>query len=303
MKKNNLFIATSSFSVEDKYILNSLKKKKIFFKTNPIKKKLNDKEIIKYAKNFTHIIAGTEIYNQNVLNKLVNLKYIFRLGSGTDNINFKILKQKKIKFQKSNITPEVAVAELIIGFVISILRNIHEQNSDMKKKIWVKKMGNLLQGKNFGIVGYGKVGKYLGKLLKNFGVNLIISDLKKIKKINQKSLEYLIKNSDIISLNLNSNKNKKIIFSKEKLLKLKKNCIFINTSRAEVVDYEYLYKLLKNKKILGAALDVFKKEPYYGKFNKLSNTLLTPHIGGYAKEIRLAMEKEAINKTIKNFYL
>ena len=299
MTNNSLFIATSSFSVEDNYIFNLLKKKNIFFKTNPIKKKLNEKEILKYSNNFTHIIAGTENYNQKVLNHLPNLKYIFRLGSGTDNIDFNTIKKKKIKFNKSNITPEVAVAELIIGFSISILRNLNEQNNNMKKKIWKKQMGNLLHGKKFGIIGYGKVGKYLAKLVKAFGADLIINDKKKINNINQKSLNYLISNSDIISLNLNY--NKRIILTKEKLKKLKKNCIIINTSRAELIDNEHLYKMLKNNKISVAALDVFNDEPYYGKFIKLKNVLLTPHIGGYAKEIRLSMEREAIDMIVKNY--
>ena len=87
-------------------------------------------------------------------------------------------------------------------------------------------------------------------------------------------------------------KNKKLLNSKI-LNKLKKNSVLINTSRAEIIDYEYLYKLLKNKKILGAALDVFEKEPYQGKFQKLNNVILTPHIGSYAREIRSEMELEA----------
>ncbi len=190
----------------------------------------------------------------------------------------------------------MAVAELIIGFSISILRNLNEQNNNMKKKIWKKQMGNLLRGKKFGIIGYGKVGKYLTKLVKAFGADLIINDKKKINNINQKSLNYLISNSDIISLNLNY--NNRIILTKEKL---KKNCIIINTSRAELIDNEHLYKMLKNNKISVAALDVFNDEPYYGKFIKLKNVLLTPHIAGYAKEIRLSMEREAIDMIVKNY--
>ena len=299
--KNSLFIATSSFSKKNPKILNLLKRNNISFKTNPLNRKLNQQETIKYANNNTHILAGTEIYNENVLNKLSKLKYIFRLGSGVENIDFNTLINKKIKFNKSKITPEVAVAELIIGCCISLLRNIHTQNNDMKNKIWNKRMGNILCGKKFGIIGYGKVGKYLAKILKNFGVKLIISDKKKIKNINQKSLNYLISNSDVVSLNLNYERGKKKILTKKKLNNLKKNCILINTSRAEVVDNKHLYKILKNKRISGAALDVFDLEPYYGNFINLKNVLLTPHIGGYAREIRGKMEIEAVKTIIKNF--
>ena len=75
----------------------------------------------------------------------------------------------------------------------------------------------------------------------------------------------------------------------------KKNCLIINTSRPEVIDNNYLFNLLKKNKILGACLDVFDQEPYYGKFTKLENVLLTPHIGSYSNEIRTEMEKEAIH--------
>ena len=90
------------------------------------------------------------------------------------------------------------------------------------------------------------------------------------------------------------------LINKNYLKLLKKNAIIINTSRSEILDYEYLYYLLKHNKIRGAALDVFDIEPYYGKLIKLQNTILTPHIGSYASEIRNQMEKEAVKSIIKH---
>ena len=115
---------------------------------------------------------------------------------------------------------------------------------------------------------------------------------------NQKSLNYLVSNSDIVSLNANYSKKK--ILDKKILNKLKNNSVLINTSRSESIDNDHLYKMLNNNRIFGAALDVFEKEPYYGKFTGLKNVLLTPHIGSYAKEIRILMEREAIKKIIDN---
>jgi len=123
--------------------------------------------------------------------------------------------------------------------------------------------------------------------------------IKKKRKSNNATLTTLIKNSDIISLNV-SLLNKDLILDKKNLKKIKKNAIVINTSRSEVLDYEYLYDLLKKQKILGAALDVFPKEPYFGKLSILDNVILTPHIGSYAKEIRVKMEEEAIHKIISD---
>ena len=293
-----LFIATSTFDTENQGFLKVLKKNKVKFNLNPLKRKLNSKELIRYSENATHIIAGTELYNKEILSKLKNLKVIFRLGSGIDNIDLGIAKIKKIKIIKSKVTLEKAVGELTVGLIINLLRKISLHDQNLKKNIWKKQMGNLLFGKTVGIVGYGKIGRYVEKILKNFGVKILINDKKKIK--NKISLKNLIIDSDIITLHTNYNNENLNLLNKNNLKFLKKNSIIINTSRPEIIDYNYLYKILKLKRMKGAALDVFNKEPYEGKFQLLDNTILTPHIGSYAKEIRVAMENEAINSIIKN---
>tara|TARA_B100000780_G_scaffold270560_1_gene230505 strand:+ start:169 stop:1074 length:906 start_codon:yes stop_codon:yes gene_type:complete len=295
--QSKVFIATSSFSELTTSVKAIAKKKNFLFKKNPLKKKLTSDQLVKYAKDCNYIIAGTEIYNQKTLDKLTKLKYIFRLGSGVDNLDIDYLKKKKIKFKKSIVTPEIAVAELIVGYIFSIYRHIVDHNNDLKNKIWKKRMGSILNGKTLGIIGYGKVGKYLYKLLKDFGVKILVNDKKKIN-IENTNINKLIKKSDIISLNTNLYSKEKLL-DKKKLKLCKKNCIIINTSRPEVIDYDYLYLMLKTKKILGAGLDVFMKEPYLGKLTNLDNVILTPHIGSYSKEIRSKMEKEALKNILK----
>ena len=295
--QSKVFIATSSFSELTTSVKAIAKKKKFLFKKNPLKKKLTSDQLVKYAKDCNYIIAGTEIYNQKTLDKLTKLKYIFRLGSGIDNLDIDYLKKKKIKFKKSIVTPEIAVAELIVGYIFSIYRHIVDHNNDLKNKIWKKRMGSILNGKTLGIIGYGKVGKYLHKLLKDFGAKILVNDKKKIN-IENTNINKLIKKSDIISLNTNLYSKEKLL-DKKKLKLCKKNCIIINTSRPEVIDYDYLYLMLKKKKILGAGLDVFMKEPYLGKLTNLDNVILTPHIGSYSKEIRSKMEKEALKNILR----
>ena len=248
MKKiRSVFIATSSFGKESSKPIKILKSSKFKFKLNPLKKKLNENELIKNAKNYPYVIAGTEKYSRKVLSKLTKLKYIFRLGSGIENIDLNYAKKLKIKVEKSNITPEKSVAELIVGSMINLLRKINLHDKNMKNNIWKKEMGNLLYGKKVGIIGFGKVGKYLYKILKNFGVKIFINDIKKVKSLKNSSIDYIITNCDIISLNINLVKNFKIL-NKKMLNNLKKNCLLINTSRAEAVDNQHLYKILKKKK-------------------------------------------------------
>lgn len=296
--EKKLFIATSSFGKDKPELLSVLKKKKIKFSLNKLKRKLKSKELVFYAKNYTHIIAGTETYDKNTLTKLKNLKIIYRLGVGTDNIDLQHTLKNKIKVFKSKVTLEKSVGELTVGLIFNLLRKISEHDHNLKSGIWRKEMGNLLYGKTIGIIGYGKIGKHLSRLLKNFGVKILFSDVKKIK--NKISLKKLLTNSDIISIHTNYKKNNHHLLNKNYLKLLKKTSYIINTSRPELIDYDFLYFLLKNKKIKGAALDVFYNEPYNGKFCNLKNVILTPHIGSYASEIRNEMETEAVNFIIKN---
>jgi len=296
--EKKLFIATSSFGKDKPLLFNILKKKKVNFALNKLSRKLTSEELVYYAKNFTHIIAGTEIYDKKTLTKLNKLEVIYRLGVGTDNIDLKYAKKKKVKVFRSKVTLEKAVGELTLGLIINLLRKISKHDHNLKNGFWKKEMGNLLFGKTVGIIGYGKIGKYVAKLLKNFGVKILISDLKKIK--NKVSLRKLVTKSDIISIHTNYISNNHHLLNKSYLKLLKNTSLIINTSRPEIIDYHFLYILLKNKKIKGAALDVFYHEPYKGKLTNLNNVLLTPHIGSYASEVRNEMETEAVNFIVKN---
>ncbi len=296
--KKNIFISTTSFGLK-----NFLKYKKKYAKfnatTNPLKRKLNKNELINFAKKSNFIIAGTEKYDYQVFRNLKDLKLIFRLGSGVDNINLKAAKKFKIKIKNNKITPYIPVSEMVISNIINLLRKISKHDQNMRKNIWKKEMGYTLNGKIVGIVGYGKIGKYLRKLLSNFGVKVIFSDKIDFKSKYQFKLNDLLKKADIISLHLSLNKSSRNLINKAKIKLLKKNSIIINTSRPEIIDYNSLYLALKKNEIQGAALDVFPNEPYFGKFKKLNNVILTPHIGSYAIEIRDKMEDEAIRSILE----
>ena len=208
MKKyNKLFIATSSFSELSNERLKKLKKKNILVKLNPLKKKLDKTNLLKYGSDADYIIAGTEKYDKEIISKLFKLNYLFRLGSGTDNVDINFLESKKIIFNKSKITPEISVAELIIAYILILLRKINTMDQKLKNNIWEKQMGNILNSKIVGIIGYGKIGKHLHKLIKAFGAKVLINDIKAIK--NGVSLKYLLRKSDVVSVNINSNKTKK----------------------------------------------------------------------------------------------
>ena len=109
----------------------------------------------------------------NVLEQLPKLKVISRLGVGMDNIDLDTAKQMGIKVYKTQTTPALAVAELVLGLMLDLARKISHQNKTLKSGTWKKEMGNLLHGKTLGIIGLGDIGKTLVKLVKGFDFTVL----------------------------------------------------------------------------------------------------------------------------------
>lgn len=217
-----------------------------------------------------------------------NLKVIGRVGSGLDNIDINAARKRKIKVVNAPDGNTNAVAELTLSLILSLLRNLKKAYLSMSDGLWLKKEleGRELSGKTIGIVGYGHIGKRLSKLLKNFDVKINYYSRSK-KNI---SLKKLFKTSDIISLHLPLTP-KTIGFIDKKLLSLMKPTSFlVNTGRGKIICEEDLFTILSQKKIAGAALDVYWDEPlsFNSPWRKLENVILTPHLGASTKE---ALEK------------
>lgn len=302
---NKVYIATSSFATDSDKPLSLLRNNGIFFKINDMGRKLTIEEINELLKDYNGVIAGTEIYNKDVINQLPNLKVISRLGVGMDNIDLAFAKNQGIKIYKTNTTPAPAVAELSLALILNILRKINTLNYQIKEGVWEKQMGELLSGKTFGIIGLGTIGKQLVKLLRGFNLNIIAHDLHKdevfAKKHNIQYNEFkiLLNKSDIVSIHLSLTIDTNKLFDYNIFKEMKKNAILINASRGEIINETDLIKALDEKLIQGAGLDVFMEEPYSGPLRHYENVILTPHVGAYAKEIRMQMELEAVQNIIK----
>ena len=189
--------------------------------------------------------------------------------------------------------------------MLDLARKISYQNNTLKSGKWKKQMGNLLYGKTLGIIGLGVIGKTLVKLVKGFNFNILAFDLyqdeqfAKDNSVNYCDLDTLLTQSDIVSIHLNLTDETNQLMNEAKISKMKPGSILINASRGEMIEEEALYIALKEKKIMGAGLDVFNNEPYSGPLTKLDNVILTPHIGSYAKELRIQMEIEATENLIR----
>lgn len=300
-----VLISTSSFAKYSNKPLELLKEKGFEIRLNPYGRKLNKEELIELGSECEYILAGTEDYSKEVLEKLPKLKGISRCGVGLDSIDLEEAKQRGIKIERTPDAPTQAVAELTLGIMIDLLRKISTQNEMVKNEKWKKYMGSLLSKKTIGIVGLGRIGRRVAEILLSVGSEVIAADpyidnewVSK-HKIDVITLEELVEKSDIITLHINMNKENYHMFGEQIISKMKNGSYLINTSRGGLVDEGALYKALKEKHLSGAALDVMEEEPYNGKLRELDNIILTPHIGGYAVESRINMELEAAQNLIK----
>ena len=284
-----------------------LNSKGINFELNNKGRKLTSTEVINILQDYDGVIAGTELYTREILRQIPNIKVISRLGVGIDNIDLEYAKSIGVKVYKSKTTPALSVVELTLGLIIDLLRKINQQNNQLKTGVWKKQMGELLTNKTLGIVGMGAIGKQLVKILKGFNLNIIANDLNqdesfaKEYNIQYAELDWLLKKSDIVSIHLNLTSETNGLFNYNIFKKMKKNSILINVSRGEIINEVDLIKSLDEKLIQGAGLDVFENEPYNGPLINYDNVILTPHIGAYAKEIRIKMELESAKNLIEGF--
>ncbi len=303
-----IYVTTSTFcqfSNEPMRLLDE--KNKVHVVSNTSGMKLTAGDLINRISQFDGVIAGTESYDKDVIDVAEKLKVISRVGVGLDNIDLDYARKKGINVFKTQTTPAPAVAELTLGLILDLLRKISIQNSNMKSGNWKKKMGSLLRGKTLGIIGLGTVGKELVRITSNMQLEYLAFDVIKDNEFSNSfsvkycDLTYLLNNSDIISVHLSlSDENTKMI-GLEQLRKMKNSSILINTSRGEVINEDDLGIAIRDGIIAGAGLDVFQMEPYHGPFSAYDNVILTPHIGSYAREIREAMEIEAVQNLFEGF--
>lgn len=259
------------------------------------KPSITNSELLSEVENYDVIVvrSRTRITNE-VISNAKKAKIIARVGVGLDNIDVDSARQNNIEVVNSPESAINAVAELVMGLMLSLARNLPLADREMKKGNWMKKelTGIELRGKYLGIVGVGNIGRNLARIARSLRMNIIGYDIFPIKQdfINEVGMittdfNTLIASSDFISCHVPSTPDTMHMFNESTFSNMKSTAFFINSSRGEIVDENALYNALTTKKIAGAALDVFEEEPATNKkLLQLSNIICTPHIGAQTQE-------------------
>ena len=288
-------ISTSSFNLDNFSELSAIRSSGIEVKLNPFKTRLTEDQVIELlGTESVGLIAGLESLNSRVLRSATALKVIARVGTGLDSVDLGEATKLGIKVLNTPDAPTSAVAELTLGHILGLLRNIAKTDRQIRDNKWQGQMGSLLETKTVGVVGFGRIGQRVAKLVASFGAKVIVSDpYTDTTEYENCALDELCKRVDVLTLHLPYVEKTHNLIGSRQFQLMKKGSFVINISRGGLINEIALLQALESEHIAGAALDCFEQEPYFGPLSKLENVQMTAHMGTYARETRDQMEREA----------
>jgi D-3-phosphoglycerate dehydrogenase / 2-oxoglutarate reductase len=298
-------ISTSSFGKESAEPLERLRAAGFEVRPNPHGRKITTDEARAHLAGVVGLVAGTEKLTGELLRGLPDLKVISRVGVGMDGVDQAAAEELGIAVRN---TPEAhvdGVAELTLAGLLATCRRIPESDASIRGGGFVKPMGRLLRGKHVGLVGFGRVARALTRLLAGFECTVHAYDVVRDDDaaaalgVRYVGLDELLATSDVISLHLPYAKAAHHLIGAAQLAAMKPSAILVNTARGGLVDEAALAAHLERHAKAAAYLDCFEKEPYTGPLVGAKNAVLTAHIGSYAREARIRMEREAVDNLLR----
>jgi D-3-phosphoglycerate dehydrogenase len=253
------------------------------------------------------IVRGQTRVTAAVFEAASKLKVVGRAGVGVDNIDLEAAKKHKVSVVNAPTSTTVAVAELALGLLLALARQIPRADATMKQGQWVKKEfeGIELNGKTLGIIGFGRIGMEVGRRAAAFGMNVIIYD----PNVSEHELEHgnaepvslqdLFAWSDFISLHLPLNVQTRDLLGPLAFSQMRDDVRIISTARGGIIDEAALLNALNSGKVAGAALDVFEKEPP-GLTELVAHprVIATPHIGAQTAEAQSRAAEDIANEVL-----
>lgn len=253
-------------------------------------KNTDPKVQIERAKDADVIMLANMPLSKEVIDACKNLKFIDVAFTGVDHIDLKCAERRKIAVSNASGYSNESVAELVVGMVLSLLRNVRQVEERCRAGLTKDGLvGSELMGKKIGVIGTGAIGARVAELFHCFGCEIIAYDKfeKDIPYIQYMPLDEVLKNADIVTLHCPLTEETKGLINADRLSLMKKNAYFINAARGPIVDSEALAAALNEGRLAGAGVDVFETEPPLSVDHPLlhaKNCIVTPHIAFASKE-------------------
>lgn len=244
-------------------------------------------------------ITALEPIDDELLEQLPELRVISKVGVGTDMIDSDALERHKVRLVLTPGTNARSVAELVVAFAVSALRNVQQSGHELRQGLWRQAKGRLLSDRTVGLVGFGAVGFEVAELLVGFRCSILAYDTAPPAyvppHVRLAGLDELLAESDVTSLHVPLTPETRNLIDEAAIARMPAGAVLINTARGGLVDEDALYRALADGHLAATCLDVFAVEPPEGSpLLELPNVLATPHIGGSTEEAILAMGRAAI---------
>lgn len=256
-----------------------------------MKGEINEDRLIDLLKDIDGAVVGVVPMTARVLEASPRLKVVSMHGVGVDHIDLQAAARQGVVVANCPGANDQAVADLAIGLMIAVARQIPSADLALRQEQWGRYSGSELWNKTLGLIGYGRIGRGVAKRALGFDMNVIVYDpyilpeqigLPGVQLID---LEEVITSADFLSLHAALTPETRGMFGEAQFHSMKSTAFFINTARGGLVDEAALYQALSQKWIAGAALDVFVDEPPLGSsLLGLENIVVTPHIGAHTQE-------------------
>ncbi|MBK8428164.1 MAG: dihydrofolate reductase [Lewinellaceae bacterium] len=252
-----------------------------------VEERMEEADLLKFAGQFDGAICGDDRYTARVLEACSpRLKVISKWGTGVDSIDAESCSRLNIILSRTPNAFTTPVADTVLGYMLAFARRGPWMDAAMKRGEWEKIPGKTLSECVLGIIGIGNIGKAVTRRAKAFGMKVLGTDIVDIDHvfvsesgIEMTNLEYLLSNSDFVSVNCDLNPTSHHLINANTLSKMKPSAILINTARGPIVEETALVAALSSGQVGGAALDVFEFEPLPkdSPLLKMDNVMLAPH--------------------------
>jgi D-3-phosphoglycerate dehydrogenase len=252
-----------------------------------VNERLEEEQILAYAGQFDGAICGDDRFTARVLQACSpRLKVIAKWGTGVDSMDHAACAQLGIQLRNTLNAFTVPVADSVLGYILAFARQQPWMDRAIKAGEWKKIPGRALSESTLGVIGVGNIGKAVLKRASGFGMTLLGNDIIPVPdeflseyQVSSVPLSELARRSDFISVNCDLNPTSKHLVNQELLNQMKPTAVLINTARGPIVNEQDLVSALLEKKIAGAALDVFEDEPIPldSPLLKMDNVMLAPH--------------------------
>ena len=287
LKQARILVTSTSYGKDDTRLISELEAMAGEVIYNPTGKPLSSTQLASLLPGVDGVIAGLDVIDRAALAGADKLKVIARYGVGIDKVDLAAAREKGIVVTNTPGANSVSVAELALGLILALARQIPEAAKSVQQGKWPRLSGISLEGKIIGILGLGAIGKQLALRLSGFNCSLLAYDpypnLVFIEEnhIQLCELDQLIAESDFISLHLPLLPETRGLVNADFLAKMKTGAFLINTSRGEIVDEKALLDALQSGHLRGAGLDAFTMEPPESNnpLLHLAQVIATPHLG------------------------